>query len=1113
MAFCHRCGARLPENGKFCQNCGTPVLQQNAAQRPTTQQNTAQRPTMQQPAPQQPVQRQPVQQPRQAVPPQQRPAAQQPTARQQPQQQRPAAQQQPQQQPRQGVAPYGYRPNIPQRFQGQQRNEAAAQAAPKKKSRLGLRLVALLLVAALGITGFWQPGFILKAIRGEGEPSATGQPGGQPAGTKPQGDPAQPQGSEDWQTLLTAEELAAGQARGLSTEVPVIPKPGNSKAIDAEPLAGFHVHAEADAFEQDTEIQITRAESFTDPEWTAAQQLYEEGYCVIDAYHVDAGLADDQVIPGEYQVTIDLATLELDPGLYEAVRVFRVAEDGAYYECASYLEDGKLSYRADQNSVISLAICTAVISGVAKYVNDVDGNLSQSYFYDNNKKTLTLQRRCPYFTFRVIWSPEDISDDEKWTVKKLENFAKSYSSKADELYKKYKEDLYARQGTILGIFATGKSKAQILKEAVEADPEYQELQAQLQAPKIIEETSEAIQRAAQFLYIEEIVRMPTGVVEITSVKGLSALGKATTRSIHEGFIEINLANLIGADTETKDDFLMTMTHELFHVCQQKYRLFYADDVRFDEMAAVEMEPRALEYFIHEGYISQSSHVSFNPYDYWCTLKLPIDTQLSKEDGEILKNEGYNLSEFVKYLEKMTGKGIHSGQLMNYRSSVTKSSISTPLMRLFEINEFAFDFYYRSFIKAYKDRYAIHATNPALSETYKLNSKIKIERNGKYHVDFVGEGAYSTEARVFQQKTKDPMILLLIPDPNNKSTASDCELVPTDRCEPFDRGLYIPFPGQDSMETLHYNRSILEIHGALGTFSSSKGSYDVYVLDTPGKCVPRQDESCLYLQLPAKSTAAAEGAIDGVQASITYADGKVLEVEVTPDLAGTEVSVHKAVFYGKQEGEVLQGEVPIDIRVREFVKAGDKYLYGEESEVVHFVLGGSAKGVTLHYSELYTQLPGSIELGKLLEAASSDLVLQPDGVFSWDYSGTAKIDEEDDASTTTGSVSFTLHFDGSVDMDTGNGVCYFSATITTDSTTKDKGSNPYTVHDVTSCSYPRAEGYATLYESGGLYCLKVEGVAKETSHRTVTTSSNEGTYTSNYDYENEREYEFSFRQKP
>jgi len=56
MSFCHNCGAQLPDNAKFCGNCGTPVL---AAQQPPVPPTPTQQPPVQQaPPPQPPVQQQ-----------------------------------------------------------------------------------------------------------------------------------------------------------------------------------------------------------------------------------------------------------------------------------------------------------------------------------------------------------------------------------------------------------------------------------------------------------------------------------------------------------------------------------------------------------------------------------------------------------------------------------------------------------------------------------------------------------------------------------------------------------------------------------------------------------------------------------------------------------------------------------------------------------------------------------------------------------------------------------------------------------------------------------------------------------------------------------------------
>ncbi|MBQ7131088.1 MAG: zinc ribbon domain-containing protein [Oscillospiraceae bacterium] len=113
--FCQNCGSALTEGTKFCPSCGTPVAQ--SAQ-----------PTQQQPS------------------------------------------QQPQQQPK----PYTPKPQvkIPEEFA--QRNAARTQqkAAPvkKQKGKGGFaKLVAVILVLCIVVTGFVKPGFFLKSLKGKND--------------------------------------------------------------------------------------------------------------------------------------------------------------------------------------------------------------------------------------------------------------------------------------------------------------------------------------------------------------------------------------------------------------------------------------------------------------------------------------------------------------------------------------------------------------------------------------------------------------------------------------------------------------------------------------------------------------------------------------------------------------------------------------------------------------------------------------------------------------------------------------------------------------------------------------------------------------------------------
>ena len=57
-------------------------------------------------------------------------------------------------------------------------------------------------------------------------------------------------------------------------------------------------------------------------------ELESQGLYPVYAWEVDAGLADDEVIPGEFEVEIDLEALGIDPAFYPCLSVGRAGEDG-----------------------------------------------------------------------------------------------------------------------------------------------------------------------------------------------------------------------------------------------------------------------------------------------------------------------------------------------------------------------------------------------------------------------------------------------------------------------------------------------------------------------------------------------------------------------------------------------------------------------------------------------------------------------------------------------------------------------------------------------------------------------------------------------------------------
>ncbi len=793
---------------------------------------------------------------------------------------------------------------------------------PKKKSGGFVKVLAFLMAGVLLFTGFVNPGFIKEWLRQKGDPSATtAVPGSSALQTEPSGTasaPTSPGGSEE----------------------PSYPEYfGSSQPLDYSPLPGFHVTAEENAFAQDTDVTIAPVTDVPEAVLEAVSVLEEDGYLMIGGYELHAGLADDEVMPGEFTVTMDMGLLGINPGLYDSVRAFRIGDDGSFYQLAVSVEDGELTFRSDQNSFIAYAVCAAVIGTYYRILEQKEAQQSVQYFYDIKKEKFTCSGKNPFCSYQIHWAMEDINVDADDLIRRCEAIARKYADKKDELYENYSKEQGFNAKSILNIFDRGKSVAQVLREAIEADEEYQELQQKLKVPELIDFTISCVYNALDFLCDHEFVRKPTGIVELTSVTTLddTTLAEQTARNFHEGYVEINLKELVNAPQVKRNDFLITVTHELLHVCQQKYRFFWADSNRYDEMAAVYMEPRALEYFVSKKIIAEDAQPMLSTSYYWTTLKLPIDAyyvdvnQKGEKDGSVMKHEGYNLGLFVRYLVEKRGKTVWTSELMAARSSWKQPGTSGPLMKLFGMEEEEFDIHYRTFFRVYKEQMALHYDTKE-PERYKRNEEIPLVKGGKYRVDVRPEGAFSSEIRGFLQGNKEKTILLLIPDPGFKTDQPECDLIPIDRYESIPKGLYIyPKDGKGNL-----NRDILEIHGSMkGTSVQKSTGYTLYALAQTKQPIPSQNGESLILKMPENSYAADDGVIDGYLLKIEAENGVKIEREVPPDSFEKEVLIPRSELYGDTDASE---DLTVSITLCEYIKKNEKdKLFGEESEAVSFTL--------------------------------------------------------------------------------------------------------------------------------------------------------------------------------
>ena len=162
------------------------------------------------------------------------------------------------------------------------------------------KFVIIVLVAAIGFTGFVKPGYILKWFK-----------------NKPTDKPPVEENIISDDGLV---ELSQYNNPNVSNEIPELPDEiGNSAELSYSPLSGFKIEAQANAFYEDTTISMQPLEKLDQTAVKAVSEISDEGYWPIGLYEVDGGLDDQEMIPGEYTVSVDPSVFDVDPSLYEYI--------------------------------------------------------------------------------------------------------------------------------------------------------------------------------------------------------------------------------------------------------------------------------------------------------------------------------------------------------------------------------------------------------------------------------------------------------------------------------------------------------------------------------------------------------------------------------------------------------------------------------------------------------------------------------------------------------------------------------------------------------------------------------------------------------------------------
>lgn len=563
-------------------------------------------------------------------------------------------------------------------------------------------LLVFTLVLALLFTGFSWPGFLLPIFRSEGS--------GIPKSDK----------------------------TGLSfTE-------GKSKAFSVQPTEGVTISAEENALDKKRDFKMDEVSPEKYQELAGSySDIFTEPVSLMKVWELDAGLSDDEMLPGNYRIDVDLKALGIDEELYDDMRLYRIDDKGNWYEYSTGGTGSVLSAEANQNSILALVFCGIVglgavfkgidlgieystgayirSSGVNKYTMNIDGKnrfrliidtkAVKKLLFDESKKGKQVYDKAGDTAIRRALKEaikeSDIPKEEKeyaiYSMSELES-VKDIGATVKEIFDAYLNEDGKRIEAVKN--AAIKKLEKYYKEELEKDPA---MRAHMQSVddlaldkryledlkdnmKQVEKVCGYLEKSYFFLKDVAKVKMPDYVMDIhlTDEKGSDA-GQVQPLLLGNPYMILFLTSVSDDDQKEYDDLLLTMTHELFHACQRMYVSWMKCNLGFDETQAMMLEWDAFDYFYDNGTIkTETGHLeNLKAIE---NFAVPLDDYITKyPEGEIGESAGskkslvaYPRAPFLRYLrgDSIEDDPSYDKVLSDYKSFWTSPSMTELLKKAF-----------------------------------------------------------------------------------------------------------------------------------------------------------------------------------------------------------------------------------------------------------------------------------------------------------------------------------------------------------------------------------------------------------------------------------------------
>ena len=717
---------------------------------------------------------------------------------------------------------------------------------------------------------------------------------------------------------------------------------GSSKPLDYSPCEGVHIKAEANAFWNDTTVDFVPLAGDTETIQNIDQLLSEqEGVMIFSGFEADAGLKDDEIIPGQYDVEYNLSATDIDPAAYGFLKVYRIADDGSYYELNADLEDNVLCFSCNQNSIIVVG-GSLFLAGLGMKAMDDEYNERNLYYIGSGRDVIVHEGRNTFGKWKIEWLSSDLDPNLLQKLKRMRQIEYGYKKEAENYYS---DDIYAANN----VMYLNRQIFDYTIQKIENDAEHKKMREQIALPDAIRKIDEYIGNSFRYLYQEEKMRMPLHRVPFKLIRdSKDYLGLANNRTLSSSYIDINLNKLNPQNKNDMYNLLMTLTHELLHICQIRYRLpvdAISDDTRYDEMVAQYMEADALAYYVFKDIIPEGENIDLTRTDYWGNLRLPID---GEEDGNIdegnrqdeIINAGYNLGSFLRYLKEKTGRKVNCHQIMKGRS-ILNNKLSDALCDVFEIEKPEFDLYFRNWVISNREEIGGMAYGFAVSGMYGLKSPIRTKKGEKYHVDLIHGNSYFLNMTCFEPVDEENQIMILALDQELREVFPSSNVgTGTDR-KVITAGHY--FDKLPAYANKYKYLAVLEIQGdSSGQDRSKNAGYTVYVLDKTPKAELKLSEDKLIIQLPKPELVAEDGIADGYIVTVSADTGIKKAKEIKKEFFGKTADIGRDVIYNGNSDR----DVNVEVTLNEFfLDENGNRIMGIESDKAVIVVPKTEKAGT------------------------------------------------------------------------------------------------------------------------------------------------------------------------